>query len=53
MSPTLAKEMKKDLQNFTVSGATIHFTPEKPMPTGLVRKILRARLKESLEMTRK
>jgi uncharacterized protein YdhG (YjbR/CyaY superfamily) len=49
MSPTLAKEMKKDLQNFKVSGATIHFTPEKPMSMGLVRKIVRARLTESLE----
>jgi uncharacterized protein YdhG (YjbR/CyaY superfamily) len=46
MSPPLAKAMKKDLQDYEVSGATIHFTPEKPMPAALVKKIVRARVKE-------
>jgi uncharacterized protein YdhG (YjbR/CyaY superfamily) len=46
MSPPLAKAMKKDLQGYEVSGATIHFTPEKPLPAALVKKILRARVKE-------
>jgi uncharacterized protein YdhG (YjbR/CyaY superfamily) len=38
--------MKKDLQDYKVSGATIHFTPEKPLPAALVKKIVRARVKE-------
>jgi uncharacterized protein YdhG (YjbR/CyaY superfamily) len=46
MSPPLAKAMKKDLQDYEVSGATIHFTPEKPLPAALVKKIVRARVKE-------
>jgi uncharacterized protein YdhG (YjbR/CyaY superfamily) len=46
MSPPLAKAIKKDLQDYEVSGATIHFTPEKPLPAALVKKIVRARVKE-------
>jgi uncharacterized protein YdhG (YjbR/CyaY superfamily) len=39
MSPSLAKAMKEDLQGYEVSGATIHFTPEKPLPKALVKKL--------------
>jgi|SRR5215216_158507 len=46
MSPPLAKAMKKDLQGYEVSRATIHFTTEKPLPAALVKKIVRARVKE-------
>lgn len=46
MSPPLAKAMKKDLHGYEVSGAIIHFTPEKPLPTALVKKIVRARVIE-------
>jgi uncharacterized protein YdhG (YjbR/CyaY superfamily) len=53
MSPPLAKAMKKDLQDYEVSGATIHFTPEKPLPAALVKKIVRARVKELSGKTRK
>jgi uncharacterized protein YdhG (YjbR/CyaY superfamily) len=53
MSPTLVKSMKKDLQGYKVSGATIHFTPEKPLPTALVKKIVRARVEALSEITRK
>jgi hypothetical protein len=30
-----------------VSGATIHFSPDSPLPTRLVEKILRARVREN------
>jgi uncharacterized protein YdhG (YjbR/CyaY superfamily) len=53
MSPPLTKAMKKDLQGYEVSGATIHFTPEKPLPTALVKKIVRARVKEILGKAKK
>jgi uncharacterized protein YdhG (YjbR/CyaY superfamily) len=46
MSPPLVKAMKKDLQDYEVSGATIHFTPEKPLPAALVKKIVCARVRE-------
>jgi uncharacterized protein YdhG (YjbR/CyaY superfamily) len=53
MSSPLAKAMKKDLQSYEVSGATIHFTPEKPLPAALVKKIVRARVKELSAKTNK
>lgn len=53
MSLSLVKAMKKDLQDYEVSGATIHFTPDKPLPAVLVKKIVRARVKELSGKTRK
>jgi hypothetical protein len=38
--------MKKDLHGLKLSGATIHFTPQEPIPKKLIQKILKARLKE-------
>lgn len=38
--------MKDNLNDVTVSGATIHFSPQKPLPDVLLRKILKERLKE-------
>ena len=38
---------KKELQPYKVSGTTIHFMPEKPLPAALVRKIVKARIKEN------
>ena len=47
MSPELAKAMKSEIrQTHEVSGATIHFAPENPLPASLVQKILAARLAE-------
>ena len=38
MSPELAKAMKPEIgQTHEVSGATIHFTPENPLPSSLVQ----------------
>jgi uncharacterized protein YdhG (YjbR/CyaY superfamily) len=47
MSPPLMKAMAEELKGVKVSGATIHFTPEKPLSRGLIEKILRERMKES------
>lgn len=50
MSPTLAKAMKAEIsRTHRVSGATIHFSPENPLPRELVEKIVTARLKEEEE----
>ena len=47
MSPELAEAMREELErSHSLSGATIHFSPDNPLPASLVRKILRARLKE-------
>ena len=49
-SPKLAQAMKKEItKTHKVSGATIHFSPDHPLPTGLVKKILRARIRENAE----
>ena len=44
MSPPLMKDMAQELEGFQVSGATIHFTPEQPLPRELVEQIVRQRM---------
>lgn len=46
MSPPLAKKLKDEVKDHKISGATIHFTPDNPLPDSLVRKIIKARIKE-------
>ena len=47
MSPELAIAMRDQIKaTHELSGATIHFSPDNPLPASLVMKILRARLKE-------
>jgi uncharacterized protein YdhG (YjbR/CyaY superfamily) len=47
MSPNLARAMMPEIkQTHQVSGATIHFSPENPLPESLVKKILAARIRE-------
>jgi uncharacterized protein YdhG (YjbR/CyaY superfamily) len=53
MSPPLVKAMKKDLQDYEVSGTTIHFIPDKSLPAALVKKIVCARVRELSGKTRK
>jgi uncharacterized protein YdhG (YjbR/CyaY superfamily) len=50
MSPELASAMRAEIeQTHRVSGATIHFSPERPLPASLVRRILDARVTEQSE----
>jgi uncharacterized protein YdhG (YjbR/CyaY superfamily) len=47
MSPQLAKAMKGEItKTHKVSGATIHFSADQPLPKALVEEIIRARLEE-------
>jgi uncharacterized protein YdhG (YjbR/CyaY superfamily) len=47
-SPKLAAELKDEItKTHKVSGATIHFSPENPLPEELVKKILRLRVEEN------
>jgi uncharacterized protein YdhG (YjbR/CyaY superfamily) len=47
-SPKLATAMKAEIsKTHKVSGATIHFSPEQPLPAALVKKIVRARVREN------
>jgi uncharacterized protein YdhG (YjbR/CyaY superfamily) len=38
---------KKELQSYDLGKGTIHFTPEHPLPAALVKKIVRARVREN------
>jgi uncharacterized protein YdhG (YjbR/CyaY superfamily) len=46
MSPALMRAMVEQLKGVKVSGATIHFTPENPLPRELIESIVRERMKE-------
>jgi uncharacterized protein YdhG (YjbR/CyaY superfamily) len=46
-SIALMKKLDKELSAHQTSGGTIHFTPEKPLPATLVKKIVKARMKEN------
>jgi uncharacterized protein YdhG (YjbR/CyaY superfamily) len=50
MSPELAGAMQEQIeQTHRLSGATIHFNPDAPLPASLVKELLRARLKEEAD----
>lgn len=46
MSPAVVRAHADDLKRFDTSKGTIRFTPDKPLPATLVRKIVKARLAE-------
>ena len=47
MSPSLMKMMADELTGYRVSGATIHFTPDAPLPKELITRIVQKRMRES------
>jgi uncharacterized protein YdhG (YjbR/CyaY superfamily) len=49
ISKSLLETFKKELSKFEVAGTTIHFTPEKPLPVSLIKKIVKARVKQNEE----
>lgn len=46
MSPAVIAALAADLKGFETSKGTIRFTPDKPIPSTLVRRIVTARLAE-------
>lgn len=46
MTGHTVEQFKDDLKDFETSKGTIRFTPDKPLPTTLVRKIVKARIVE-------
>lgn len=51
-SPSVQKKFQKELKGFEVSKGTIKFTPEKPLPVALVRKLVKARIAENEARTK-
>jgi uncharacterized protein YdhG (YjbR/CyaY superfamily) len=49
MSAPLVKSLKSELSDFKISGTTIHFTAEKPLPAALIKKIVKERNKRCKE----
>jgi uncharacterized protein YdhG (YjbR/CyaY superfamily) len=47
MSPALVNKMKNELKGHKVSGATIHFNPDEPLPEELITTIVLRRKKEN------
>jgi uncharacterized protein YdhG (YjbR/CyaY superfamily) len=41
------KKFNNELADFEISGTTIHFTAENPLPATLVKKIVKARVAEN------
>jgi uncharacterized protein YdhG (YjbR/CyaY superfamily) len=49
MSPEVLAAHKKDLERFKTAKGTIQFTVGRPLPAALVKKIVKARMKENDE----
>jgi uncharacterized protein YdhG (YjbR/CyaY superfamily) len=46
-SSTVRERFAKELEPYEVKHTTIHFSPEKPLPSALVRKIVKLRIAEN------
>jgi uncharacterized protein YdhG (YjbR/CyaY superfamily) len=46
-SSNTLKKFRNELRNFQTSKGTLHFSPDKPMPVALVKKLLKARIAEN------
>jgi uncharacterized protein YdhG (YjbR/CyaY superfamily) len=49
INKSIIKTFEKELKNFKTTGTTIHFTADKPLPSTLVKKIVKMRIKDNEE----
>ncbi len=49
INKSIIENLKKELESYKTSGTTIHFSPEKPLPAILVKKIVKLRIKDNEE----
>jgi uncharacterized protein YdhG (YjbR/CyaY superfamily) len=47
LNGSTVKTFEKELKGYETSKGTIRFTPEKPLPAALVRKLVKARIAEN------
>ena len=52
MSPAVMKAFQKELEPYDTATATIRFSPEKPLPAALVRRLVKARIEENEAATK-
>ncbi len=53
MIPKLGTRANAELKGFDVSGATIHFSPDKPLPAVLVTRLVKERIAENEKRAKK
>ena len=53
MIPKLARMRARELKGYEVSGATVHFSPDKPLPAMLVTKLVKERIAENKKRAKK
>src|SRR5689334_12817189 len=51
-SPATQSQFQAELKDFIVSKGTIQFTPDRPLPVALVKKLVKARIAENSSKTR-
>jgi uncharacterized protein YdhG (YjbR/CyaY superfamily) len=49
VNKTILETFKSELEGYYTSGATIRFTAEKPIPTELIKEIVKKRMEENEE----
>jgi uncharacterized protein YdhG (YjbR/CyaY superfamily) len=49
MSSSIVEAHKEELKDYDTSKGTIRFQPDKPLPVGLVRKLVKARIAENAD----
>lgn len=47
MSTSINKKMADELKGVKISGTTLHFTPDEPLPVELIKKIVVTRMQEN------
>lgn len=47
LPPPIVAEHKKELKGYTTTKAAVHLPLDKPIPTSLIKKLVRARLKKN------
>src|SRR5437870_4218359 len=47
VSSATLKKFRDELRDFQISKGTLHFSPDKPLPMALVKKLVKARIAEN------